>query len=60
MAKSNPRPRKRKGDHIVFEGTNTMKCLHCGAVQKIALPCEVPVFVAMGRAFEKSHLNCKN
>ena len=35
-----------------------MECLHCGAVQRFALPIDVSVYVAAGKAFEKIHRRC--
>ena len=48
---------KKKGDHVVMRN-GSMFCSHCGRYQAIAFPMEIPVFVAMSKAFTKSHLNC--
>jgi hypothetical protein len=50
--------RKRKSDHIVMHDKGA-KCLHCGRYLEIPLPIEISVFVAMSKAFVKSHKNCK-
>ena len=36
-----------------------MECLRCGAKHRVALPINVTLYIAMGRAFEKMHGKCK-
>ncbi len=57
--------RKQQPDWIIIhDGTQgdlayAFSCLRCGNVQKITLPIEVDCYVAMGKAYVKSHRKCK-
>jgi hypothetical protein len=35
-----------------------MECTHCGAKQGIPIPVYLDIFIAMMKAFEKSHKHC--
>lgn len=48
---------KIKADHVIIRNEKLF-CSNCGAAQTIQLPMEIPVFVAMGKAFTKSHAKC--
>lgn len=46
-------------DHVVVNtATNAFECRHCGAHYTPALPCPIPLFVAMSRAFIREHRRC--
>jgi hypothetical protein len=50
---------KSKTEHIVLvPGTKKMRCMRCGTELEIPLPIEISVFVALGKAFVKSHKDC--
>jgi len=36
-----------------------LKCLRCGAIQKVATPISVNCYLALGKAFSQEHRNCK-
>ena len=36
-----------------------MECLRCGAKHRVALPINVTLYIAMGRAFERIHGKCE-
>lgn len=49
---------------ICHDGTKgidayAMECLRCGEKQRVALPINVTLYVAMGKAFERIHKKCK-
>jgi hypothetical protein len=49
----------KKTDHIIgMTGTKKMLCSHCGTTLDIPLPIEISVFIAMSKAFVKSHKDC--
>lgn len=48
---------KKKTDHVIIRNQKLF-CSHCGREQVVPYPIEIPVFVAMGNAFSKSHANC--
>lgn len=50
---------KSKTDHVVIRNQKLF-CSNCGREQIVPYPIEIPVFVAMGKAFSKSHANCAN
>jgi hypothetical protein len=51
---------KRKAAHVVTKsGTLEVCCLHCGRIWLPALPMPIDEYVGMGKAFLKSHVNCK-
>ena len=52
---------KRRADHIVFlfDGSNRMKCDHCGATRVLALPAAIQDVVLQMRAFSAGHRHCK-
>lgn len=35
-----------------------MKCVHCGEVYPVAMPCEIRMLAAIGREFERQHKGC--
>lgn len=49
---------KSKTDHVVIRNQKIF-CSHCGREQVVPYPIEIPVFIAMGKAFSKSHANCQ-
>jgi len=48
---------KSKTEHVVIRNQKLF-CSNCGREQTVPYPIEIPVFVAMGKAFSKSHANC--
>lgn len=48
---------KRKTDHCIIRNGNFF-CTHCGAEQKLELPMDTRMVVAIGEAFSKIHKNC--
>lgn len=43
--------------HVVMAG-QAMECLHCGARQPVAMPCDVDVLLAMINAYLAKHGPC--
>ena len=59
--KTSKPPRPRKGDHVVVYSDRRGaggKCLHCGDELIVALPVDLGVWVAAGKAFARRHRNC--
>lgn len=55
-----PNVRKMKNEHLILNTELTsMDCLCCGAKQKIPIPVYLDIFIAMMKAFEKSHSHCQ-
>lgn len=56
---------KRNTDHVVAHDATqgdmayALECTNCGAVQKVALPISLDCYVAMAKAFGKTHARCK-
>lgn len=52
----------KRGDHLYMGSTDAggyaLICAHCGAVYVPALPISTGMFVAIGRQFDKDHINC--
>ena len=47
-------------EHIrIASGTLELQCLACGEKYKPRLPCSVDIWLAMARAFEKLHKDCR-
>ena len=36
-----------------------LECQHCGTIQKIVLPMEASLYIALSKAFITSHRECK-
>lgn len=48
------------GAHVVpGPGNNQMRCLRCGNVQTIALPCSIAFVAAIAKAYDRAHRRCK-
>lgn len=46
-------------DHVVVNtATNAFECRHCGARYTPALPCPIPLYIAMSRTFIREHRAC--
>ena len=36
-----------------------LECRRCGTIQRVVVPMEVDVYVALGKAFERIHRHCR-
>lgn len=50
---------KPKSEHVHTLNGGGFRCAHCGAKQDMAMPCDINVWIAAGKAFTKSHARCK-
>ena len=54
--------KKHNTDHVrAHDGSQGFwgfSCAHCGAKQAMPSPCNIDVYIAGGKAFEKSHAAC--
>ena len=49
---------EKKQDHLTI-GQDSFRCLNCGDEYKMAMPCSITMFAAMGKAFRDDHVDCK-
>lgn len=45
-------------NHVTL-GSNELLCLNCGGRQAVAMPCAIPILVAIQEAFSKLHAKCE-
>lgn len=50
--------RKRSMEHVVVAPDGAFRCLHCGDLYYLNMPCLLDIWIAVSRVYGRAHKRC--